>query len=87
MLLSFHWLTQPLQGFGFVTFASAADADRARESLNGTVVEGRKIEVTVSRVLYDLQILVTSLMQIFPTESSSLSTHKLLIWHLSYAAV
>ncbi|KAG0727967.1 RNA binding protein fox-1 1 [Chionoecetes opilio] len=32
-------------GFGFVTFASAADADRARESLNGTVVEGRKIEV------------------------------------------
>ncbi|XP_045602894.1 RNA binding protein fox-1 homolog 1-like isoform X9 [Procambarus clarkii] len=33
------------KGFGFVTFASAADADRARESLNGTVVEGRKIEV------------------------------------------
>ena len=39
--------SQPLQGFGFVTFASAADADRARESLNGTVVEGRKIEVKV----------------------------------------
>ena len=34
-----------MQGFGFVTFASAADADRARDSLNGTVVEGRKIEV------------------------------------------
>ncbi|XP_064115935.1 RNA binding protein fox-1 homolog 1-like isoform X16 [Macrobrachium nipponense] len=33
------------KGFGFVTFASAADADRARDSLNGTVVEGRKIEV------------------------------------------
>ncbi|KAK3875849.1 hypothetical protein Pcinc_019301 [Petrolisthes cinctipes] len=33
------------KGFGFVTFASAGDADRARESLNGTVVEGRKIEV------------------------------------------
>ncbi|XP_069992744.1 RNA binding protein fox-1 homolog 3 isoform X7 [Penaeus vannamei] len=33
------------KGFGFVTFASASDADRARDSLNGTVVEGRKIEV------------------------------------------
>ena len=34
-----------MQGFGFVTFANSADADRAREKLNGTVVEGRKIEV------------------------------------------
>ncbi|XP_067143473.1 RNA binding protein fox-1 homolog 3-like isoform X2 [Centruroides vittatus] len=34
-----------MQGFGFVTFANSADADRAREQLNGTVVEGRKIEV------------------------------------------
>jgi len=33
------------KGFGFVTFASSADADRAREKLHGTVVEGRKIEV------------------------------------------
>ena len=28
-----------------MTFGSQADADRAREQLNGTVVEGRKIEV------------------------------------------
>lgn len=34
-----------MQGFGFVTFQNSADADRAREKLNGTVVEGRKIEV------------------------------------------
>ncbi|XP_063225834.1 RNA binding protein fox-1 homolog 1-like isoform X6 [Bacillus rossius redtenbacheri] len=33
------------KGFGFVTFANSADADRARERLHGTVVEGRKIEV------------------------------------------
>uniref|UniRef100_A0A8C9UXL1 RNA binding protein fox-1 homolog n=1 Tax=Scleropages formosus TaxID=113540 RepID=A0A8C9UXL1_SCLFO len=33
------------KGFGFVTFESAMDADRAREKLNGTIVEGRKIEV------------------------------------------
>ncbi|XP_078713289.1 RNA binding protein fox-1 homolog 3-like isoform X4 [Lampetra fluviatilis] len=33
------------KGFGFVTFESSADADRAREKLHGTMVEGRKIEV------------------------------------------
>uniref|UniRef100_A0A3Q2CE61 RNA binding protein fox-1 homolog 2 n=1 Tax=Cyprinodon variegatus TaxID=28743 RepID=A0A3Q2CE61_CYPVA len=33
------------QGFGFVTFESSADAERAREKLHGTLVEGRKIEV------------------------------------------
>ncbi|XP_053229826.1 RNA binding protein fox-1 homolog 2-like [Podarcis raffonei] len=33
------------KGFGFVTFKNSADADRAREKLHGTVVEGRKIEV------------------------------------------
>lgn len=37
-----------MQGFGFVTFASSADADRAREKLHGTVVEGRKIEVCMN---------------------------------------
>ncbi|XP_076864050.1 uncharacterized protein rbfox3b [Brachyhypopomus gauderio] len=33
------------KGFGFVTFETSIDADRAREKLNGTIVEGRKIEV------------------------------------------
>ncbi|CAL8102587.1 unnamed protein product [Calicophoron daubneyi] len=33
------------KGFGFVTFATSEEADRARENLNGTVVEGRKIEI------------------------------------------
>lgn len=33
------------QGFGFVTFETSADAERAREKLHGTLVEGRKIEV------------------------------------------
>uniref|UniRef100_A0A5K3FJ85 RRM domain-containing protein n=1 Tax=Mesocestoides corti TaxID=53468 RepID=A0A5K3FJ85_MESCO len=32
------------KGFGFVTFATPEEADKARENLNGTVVEGRKIE-------------------------------------------
>ncbi|XP_077308708.1 RNA binding protein fox-1 homolog 2 isoform X10 [Lithobates pipiens] len=33
------------KGFGFVTFETSADADRAREKLHSTVIEGRKIEV------------------------------------------
>ena len=33
------------KGFGFVTFATAQDADMARAELHGSVVDGRKIEV------------------------------------------
>lgn len=33
------------KGFGFVTYTNSSDADRAREALHGTIVEGRKIEV------------------------------------------
>ncbi|XP_061829870.1 RNA binding protein fox-1 homolog 2-like isoform X2 [Nerophis lumbriciformis] len=33
------------KGFGFVTFDTSAEAERAREKLHGTLVEGRKIEV------------------------------------------
>jgi hypothetical protein len=33
------------KGFGFVTFCGAADAERAREELHGSIIEGRKVEV------------------------------------------
>ncbi|CAL8283719.1 unnamed protein product [Boreogadus saida] len=33
------------KGFGFVTFEAGADAEKARERLHGTLVEGRKVEV------------------------------------------
>ncbi|XP_039973174.1 RNA binding protein fox-1 homolog 2-like isoform X2 [Xiphias gladius] len=33
------------KGFGFVTFENSTDAEKAREKLHGTLVEGRKIEV------------------------------------------
>lgn len=46
------------QGFGFVTFENSADAEKARERLHGTIVEGRKIEVSfyifVSMILTSL---------------------------------
>jgi len=42
------------QGFGFVTFANSNDAERARERLHGTVVEGRKIEVGACHIIYNL---------------------------------
>ncbi|TKS91530.1 RNA binding protein fox-1 -like protein 2 [Collichthys lucidus] len=38
-------LRQMFGGFGFVTFETSADAEKAREKLHGTLVEGRKIEV------------------------------------------
>ncbi|XP_008111767.1 RNA binding protein fox-1 homolog 1-like isoform X3 [Anolis carolinensis] len=38
-------LRQMFGGFGFVTFENSQDADRAREKLNSSIVEGRKIEV------------------------------------------
>ena len=43
-----------MQGFGFVTFEHSVDADRAREKLHGTVVEGRKIEVHVLKCFFQL---------------------------------
>lgn len=48
MFFSVLFIFSPcMQGFGFVTFQNSSDADRAREKLNGTIVEGRKIEVHV----------------------------------------
>jgi len=41
-----------LQGFGFVTFAHSCDADVVLRRLNGTVIEGRKIEVCHCRCNY-----------------------------------
>ena len=52
------------KGFGFVTFAKGSEADKAREELHGTIVEGRKIEVCVNNIcmyLYDeLEFLTNS---------------------------
>ena len=47
------FISRHAQGFGFVTFASSADAEQAREKMNGSVVEGRKIEVHAT-VLYSV---------------------------------
>ncbi|TKS92469.1 RNA binding protein fox-1 -like protein 1 [Collichthys lucidus] len=43
------------KGFGFVTFEHSVDADRAREKLHGTVVEGRKIEYQVFLIQQPVQ--------------------------------
>ena len=39
------------KGFGFVTFANGDDALKARDDLNGRVVDGRKIEVRIMFLL------------------------------------
>ena len=33
-----------LKGFGFVTFDSPDEADNAKEKVNGSIIDGRKIE-------------------------------------------
>ncbi|XP_043086855.1 RNA binding protein fox-1 homolog 2-like [Puntigrus tetrazona] len=53
------------KGFGFVTFESSADAEKARERLHGTIVEGRKIEVSLSLFLS----LSLSLLLMFPSHT------------------
>lgn len=46
------------QGFGFVTFENSTDAEKAREKLHGTLVEGRKIEVSSSPSLFSSVVLI-----------------------------
>lgn len=40
-----------VKGFGFVTFANGYSADHARDCLNGQIVDGRKIEVSIHKLL------------------------------------
>ncbi|KAI9782912.1 MAG: RNA recognition motif-containing protein [Geoglossum umbratile] len=40
--------TKKSKGYGFVTFADAEDAHRAKDELNGSVFEGRKIKVEIA---------------------------------------
>uniref|UniRef100_A0A0N5AUI3 RRM domain-containing protein n=1 Tax=Syphacia muris TaxID=451379 RepID=A0A0N5AUI3_9BILA len=40
------------KGFGFVTMEKAADAEKARQELHGSTVEGRKIEVSGNLFFY-----------------------------------
>lgn len=39
------------KGFGFVTFSNEEDALRAKSQVSGTVVDGRKIEVSTHTLL------------------------------------
>ena len=62
----------PLQGFGFVTFANSSDADAAREALHATVVEGRKIEVGCSFVLFAFSLCsIEPILNRFPSSFSA----------------
>jgi len=40
--------TKQCRGFGFVTFADAEDAQRAKEQFNGHMLEGRKLRIEVA---------------------------------------
>lgn len=49
MYLPKDYYTHRPRGFGFVEFWSADDAQRAKAKLNGFVLDGRELEVTVAR--------------------------------------
>ena len=76
LLLLFFVFCLGMQGFGFVTFASSADADRAREKLHGTVVEGRKIEVCM--IYYPHHRL-----KCFPLIPDLISSSNILCWYIT----
>lgn len=42
-------MTGQSRGFGFVEFQEAADAERAIQSMDGTMLDGRNINVNVAR--------------------------------------
>ncbi|CAG5897450.1 unnamed protein product [Menidia menidia] len=50
------------KGFGFVTFENSADAEKAREKLHGTLVEGRKIEEKKGTSLFEAMLGGSSLL-------------------------
>ena len=56
------------KGFGFVTFANSSDADRAREQLQATVVEGRKIEVSKYVVIMEEDFVPSEICHIWEPE-------------------
>ncbi|KAF3846796.1 hypothetical protein F7725_003874, partial [Dissostichus mawsoni] len=68
------------KGFGFVTFETGVDAERAREKLHGTLVEGRKIEVNnaTARVMTNKKMVSP-----FPNGEAALSTLPYAGWKLS----
>ncbi|VDM74562.1 unnamed protein product [Strongylus vulgaris] len=45
LYISFEFYVNLIEGFGFVTMEKAADAEKARQELHGSMVEGRKVEV------------------------------------------
>jgi len=58
-----RWRYGYVKGFGFVTFAHGTDADVVLQRLNGTVIEGRKIEVCLSVSVFVFARLDLNLLQ------------------------
>lgn len=62
-----------LQGFGFVTFSNSVDADFARDSLDGQIIDGRKIEVCFVLIC---SILVFFLLPTFQVNNATARANK-----------
>jgi len=55
-----------MKGFGFVTFAHSRDADVVLRRLNGTVIDGRKIEVCCLLFPLSLCLSVSQSLSLYP---------------------
>ena len=55
-----------MKGFGFVTFAHSRDADVVLRRLNGTVIDGRKIEVCCLLFPLSLSVCLAVSLSLYP---------------------
>ena len=64
--------TKESKGYGFVTFADAADAQRAREEFDATILDGKQIKVDIAKArIRGVETRPTSESEKFPSNTSS----------------
>ena len=69
------------KGFGFVTFEDKGEAEQAKQELNGSIIEGRKVEVN------DATVRVQTKHKLPPQPKTKLMQPSLIVSFLDYLSV
>ena len=69
------------KGFGFVTFEDKGEAEQAKQELNGSIIEGRKVEVN------DATVRVQTKHKLPPQQKTKLMQPSLIVSFLDYLSV